>query len=118
MIWFLRILSVVFLAVMTWSVVQSSLEESLLKIPAVVTSDPWFITTIFDVYIGLLLFYVWICLREKSLAAKLIWLPLLIGLGNIATSLYAVLVVWQLPTDANIGRVLLGDKFSTMRRNA
>lgn len=44
-----------------------------------------------DLYIGLLLFSMWIIYRERSGVQKTLWIILFLALGNWATSLYVFL---------------------------
>ncbi len=77
MIVFLRILFGVILVVMTWGTVRASLAQALFDIPPEVTGNPWFQVTLFDAYFAFLTFYVWVAWKERSLAARVLWLIVL-----------------------------------------
>jgi hypothetical protein len=51
---------------------------------------PWFVVSLFDVYVGFALFAAWIAWRERPLAA-VIWIILLMTLGNAIACFYALL---------------------------
>lgn len=51
---------------------------------------PWFIVSLFDVYIGFALFAAWIAWRERPIVAAA-WIVLLLALGNVVACLYALL---------------------------
>ena len=108
MIWFLRIafgiVVVTMLCVTSWASAHVPLWET----PRAVVMHPWFIATMFDTYFGFLTFFVWLAvsrnLAGRAAAAWLIWILLL---GNIAMASYVLLIVWRLPPDAPVSRVLL-----------
>lgn len=70
-------------------------------------NNPWFIATLFDAYFGFLWFWLWIAYRERSLLARIVWLPLVLLLGNIAMASYMLTVLWRLPSGATARDVLL-----------
>jgi hypothetical protein len=54
------------------------------------TGFPWFNVTIVDVYVGFILFAVWIGYRERPLPAAA-WIVALMALGNALAALYALI---------------------------
>ena len=70
-------------------------------------THPWFIATLFDAYFGFLWFYAWIAYRETGWVARLVWLPLVLLLGNIAMAAYMLILLWKLPAGATASDVLL-----------
>lgn len=54
-------------------------------------SHPWGWLSLVDVYTGFAFFSAWIVYRENSLARSLVWIALIVVIGNWATSLYALL---------------------------
>lgn len=69
--------------------------------------SPWAVATLFDAYFGFITFYVWVCFKERTLGARLVWLLLIMGLGNIAMSGYVLLQLFTLPPDQPIYKLLL-----------
>lgn len=59
-------------------------------------SSPWAVATLFDAYFGFLTFYVWVAYKERAWGLKVIWFALIMGLGNIAMSLYVLLQLFKL----------------------
>lgn len=53
---------------------------------------PWFVVTLIDVYVGFILFAVWIAYREEPLRAA-IWIIALLVLGNAFAALYALVAL-------------------------
>jgi len=65
----------------------------------------WGRMTLIDLYAGLVLFAGWVILREKRVAAVLLWIPAFIVLGNAATALYAAIAAFR---SSDIRQFLLG----------
>ena len=59
----------------------------------VLLSMPWGIVSLVDVYIGFILFSGWIVYREKSFARSIVWITLVMVLGNFTASLYALIAL-------------------------
>lgn len=102
-LWFGAVL-LVMIAVTAWAQMQEGLWSALERIPR----DPWFVATMFDTYFAFLAFFFWVCFRERSLAAKVIWLLLILALGNIAMSIYVLIQLARLkpeePASAILGK--------------
>jgi uncharacterized protein DUF1475 len=68
----------------------------------IMRSLPWFHLSMLDLYIGFLLFAGWILYREKTLLSAVIWIALLLSLGNLAACFYAIIALvrargdWQI----------------------
>jgi hypothetical protein len=60
---------------------------------AILTSLPWGIVSLVDLYVGFTLFSAWIVYREKSLPASSLWILAVMTLGAFAISLYAFLAL-------------------------
>jgi hypothetical protein len=60
-----------------------------------------------DAYCGFLIFYVWLFYRERTWAARGLWLVAILALGNIATSAYVLVRLLQLPPGAGVEQLLL-----------
>lgn len=91
------------LAVTTWA----SIQVPLWAIPPVVGGHPWFIATLFDAYWGFFTFYAWLCYKETSWLARILWFCAIVLLGNIAMAAYGLAVVLRLPVDAKPAEILL-----------
>ena len=70
-------------------------------------SSPWAVATLFDAYFGFVTFFVWVCFKERALAAKLLWFMLIMGLGNIAMSGYVLLQLFKLRPDEPLSNLLV-----------
>lgn len=60
------------------------------------TASPWAVATLFDAYFGFVTFYIWVAYKERTWAAKAVWFLLIMGLGNIAMSIYVLIQLFKL----------------------
>ena len=80
---------VVMISVTVWAGSQANLLDPAVR--AAFNAQSWAIATLFDAYCGFLTFFVWVAYRERSLSVKILWLVLILLLGNIAMSFYVLL---------------------------
>jgi len=93
------LLKLVFATIFVWMVVltiRTSLTISIADAWDSYAANPWAVATLYDAYFGFITFYVWVAYKETSLAARAIWLVLILGLGNIAMSLYVLIQLFRL----------------------
>ncbi|MDX2086103.1 MAG: DUF1475 family protein [Candidatus Melainabacteria bacterium] len=100
------IFSAIFITMLSVTV-WASLQEDIFKIPALVTGDPWFIASLFDAYFGFLTFYCWLFYKSSGFGARLVWLVLIVLLGNTAMSAYMLWQLWRIPSNASVAQLLL-----------
>ena len=62
---------------------------------------PWGRVSLIDVYVGFLLFAGWVFYRERSVAVAVVWLVLILTLGNFTTCVYAVIALLRSGGDAH-----------------
>jgi|LauGreDrversion4_2_1035121.scaffolds.fasta_scaffold1366848_2 hypothetical protein len=86
---FFSLILLAMLAVTSWA----SLEKNVFDGFSYLFAERWGIATLFDTYFSFTLLYLWIAFREKSWAARLSWLVLVLSLGTIAISGYGL---WQI----------------------
>lgn len=70
-------------------------------------NNAWFWATLADAYFGFLWFWLWVAYKETSAAARLLWLLLILGLGNMAMAAYMLIQLWRLPPGAGPEQLLL-----------
>lgn len=90
--------------------IYASLQQNMFKLPPVVTGNIWFQASLWDVYTGLLLFFLWCFHKLNSTFAKIIWLILLITLGNVATCAFLLWQALQVPKNGSTQQLLLNKK--------
>ena len=74
---------------------------------SVILNNPWGIVSLVDLYVGFVLFSMWIYVRESSLVSKIIWIALMMILGFFTGSLYVLIKLMQ---SKDIKEFFLGDK--------
>jgi hypothetical protein len=96
MITFLKILFSGVLIFMCYEVVSTSLESNLFEQWDFLGSIPWMRATLWDFYANVLVIFVWVCYKERSVALKILWLILLVCLGSIASCTYVLIQLFKL----------------------
>lgn len=93
------VLTVGFLCVLAWAATGGGGGEAL----AWLTSNPWGITTLADLYLGIALFGVLVWRLERSTAKALLWLLPALLLGNVVPAVYVLLNLARIPAIARHG---------------
>jgi Protein of unknown function (DUF1475) len=70
------------------------------------SANPWAVATLYDAYCGFLTFYVWVAYKERALWSKALWFLLVMGLGNIAMSAYALKELFKLKPGEPLWKML------------
>ena len=84
------------LAAMLWVTVTASLDRSVLQAAGEIWSDPWGKATLFDAYFAFLTVYLWIAWRERGWARRILWLVLILTLGNFAIAAYFLIALYRI----------------------
>jgi hypothetical protein len=69
-------------------------------------ANPWAMATLYDAYAGFITFFVWVAYKENALWRKVVWLVAILGLGNIAMSLYVLIQLFRLKPEEPASRIL------------
>ena len=77
---------------------------------AIIGGIPWGVVSLVDVYVGFILFAVWVIYREEVLWQALIWVVLIMVLGNFTASVYALQALMR--SQGNWKRFWLGKNYS------
>ena len=103
----LKLLFGAILTVMLYVTIAAALGRGPLDAGGELWPDPWFRATLADAYCGFLAFYAWVFYRERSGAARGLWFVAIMGLGNIAVSVYVLVKLLRLPPGAGAEQLLL-----------
>lgn len=87
----LRILFTAVLLGMLAMIAWASSRCALFDIPREVATHPWFVTTLADAYLAFVAFWVWLAWKEGTVAARALWLLVILLWGNPAIALYMLL---------------------------
>ncbi|MEM9555751.1 MAG: DUF1475 family protein [Acidobacteriota bacterium] len=99
-----RLLQVFFVGVflaMLGVTVTASFDRDVLTAAGEIWADPWGKATLFDAYFAFLTVFVWIAWRERSWAARAIWLLLILTLGNFAIAAYFLIALHRVGPDGS-----------------
>ena len=91
---------------MTVLTIRTSLAVSLWSAWDSFAANPWAVATLYDAYFGFITFWVWVAYKENTLLSRLLWLMLILGLGNIAMSLYVLIQLVRLKPDQPVEALL------------
>lgn len=61
--------------------------------------NPWGVMSMIDLYVGFVLFSMWIAYREKSVLVTIVWFVLMMTLGFFTGSLYVFIALVQSKED-------------------
>jgi Protein of unknown function (DUF1475) len=98
--------------------VNACMQQAIWLVPASVAANVWFKATLCDTYLAFLFFWLWLAYREATWGKRLLWLFLIAGLGNIAMTLYVLVLTVTLQDNTPEGkatwplRLLLGRHFN------
>ena len=95
---------VVMVGVTLWSASKSNLMDPAVR--AAFNAQPWAIATLFDAYCGFITFFVWVAYRERGAGVKILWLILILTLGNIAMSFYVLLQLFRMKPEEPLSSLL------------
>ena len=102
-------LKILFAAIFLWMTiltVRTSLAVSLWSAWDSFAANPWAVATLYDAYFGFITFWVWVAYKENTWLSRLLWLVLILGLGNIAMSLYVLIQLFRLKPDQSAEALL------------
>jgi hypothetical protein len=69
-------------------------------------ANPWAVATLYDAYFGFITFWVWVAFKESHWVPRILWLILILGLGNIAMSLYVLIQLFRLKPEEPVEALL------------
>jgi hypothetical protein len=93
------VLKLLFGGIFIWMIlltIRTSMAVSLWSAWDSFGANPWAVATLYDAYFGFLTFWIWVAYKEEKLWVSLLWLVLILCLGNIAMSLYVLIQLFRL----------------------
>lgn len=109
MITTLKVLFSLLLVWICYVVITTSMQSNLFSNWDFLGSIPWMRATLWDFYTNVVVIYLWLCYKEKSMGAKLLWLILLVCLGSIASCTYVLIQLFRLKPGEGL-KELFGNK--------
>lgn len=102
----LKVLFGVIFVWMTVITIRTSLAMSLWSAWDSYAGNPWAVATLYDAYFGFITFFVWVAYKERSNWSRGLWLVLIMGLGNMAMSLYVLIQLFRLKPEDSVEALL------------
>lgn len=81
------------LLAMTAVILNGFINGSFSEDGAELLANPWGIVSLVDLYVGFILFSLWIIFREENFAVTIIWVVLMMILGFFTASLYIIIAL-------------------------
>jgi hypothetical protein len=95
----LKLLFAAIFVVMAWVNLRAALAMDIRASFPLFGVNPWAVATLYDAYCGFLTFWVWVAYKERTTWARGLWFLLVMGLGNLAMSIYMLKELWKLQPD-------------------
>lgn len=102
---FLKLAFAAVFAAMVWVTWWASLDRDVFTAGAALWADPWGRATLFDTYFAFLTIWLWVAWRERGWPLRLLWLALILTLGNLAIAAYFLIALFRLPPGAPWGEI-------------
>lgn len=102
----LQIIFSLFFLLILWATIRASLDRGVLDAGDGLWPDKWFQATLVDTYLAFLTIYAWVFYKERHWHQKALWFVLIMGLGNLAISVYMLIQIWKSKEDS-LEKILL-----------
>ncbi len=90
-----KILALIGVIAMTIALLNGFINGDFFEDGSVLLNNPWGVVSLVDLYVGFMLFSIWIFIREPSWMAKIIWIVLMMVFGFLTGSVYVFLKLMQ-----------------------
>lgn len=87
-----KIIAWLCLIAMTFGLANGFINGNFFQDGGKLLSNPWGIMSLIDLYVGFVIFAMWIVFREKNMSRATIWILFLMILGFFTASLYLIKV--------------------------
>ncbi|MGB1801016.1 MAG: DUF1475 family protein [Gammaproteobacteria bacterium] len=102
-----KVVGYVGLLIMTAFVIYASLYGDFFQEVNILTDMAWGKVSLVDLYIGLIIFSIWVYWRESNKQTGLAWSIAILLLGNMITCLYLIRIAYQ--AEGSLSGALLKD---------
>lgn len=87
-----KLISLLGVIAMTAALLNGFINGSFFDDGSIILNNPWGIVSLVDLYVGFILFALWIFYRESNLITSIVWIILLMVLGFFIGALYVFVV--------------------------
>ena len=88
-------LSFVGVIAMTLAIINGFVNGDFMTDGGEILGNPWGIVSLVDLYVGFVLFSMWIVFREQSVLAMTVWVVLMMTLGFLTASVYIFVKLYE-----------------------
>lgn len=89
-----KIIAFIGLLAMTAGLANGFINGDFTSDGAELLANPWGIMSIIDLYVGFVLFSMWIAFREKRILPAVVWIVLMMVLGFFTASIYVLVALF------------------------
>jgi len=89
-----KIITIVGLVAMTIGLLNGFINGNFFKDGALLLQNPWGIMSMIDLYVGFILFSMWIYYRENNLLTSVVWIILMMVLGFFTACIYVLFAIY------------------------
>ncbi len=104
----IKLISILGVLAMTIALASGFINGDFFEDGAKIIANPWGIVSLVDLYVGFVLFSVWIVIRESNALAILVWVILMMILGFFTGAIYMLYAAIQSHDDLVV--FMLGKK--------
>ena len=84
---------------LVWISVESSMRENVMVGFDAIFATSWGVATIIDLYAGLILLAIIAFITEPNKWMKVLWVPLILCLGNFSALVFMIRFLWSAPAN-------------------
>lgn len=99
------------LCAMTYGLFNGFLNGDFIKDGKELLANPWGMMSMIDLYVGFVLFSMWIFFREQNIFKSVIWIILMMVLGFFTACVYILLALYR--SEENWDRFFKGKRINT-----
>lgn len=90
-----KIITWIGLGAMTFGLLNGFLNGDFIEDGKELLANPWGVMSMIDLYVGFVLFSMWIFYREKSIAKSVVWTILMMILGFFTACVYILIALYK-----------------------
>lgn len=90
-----KIISTLGAIAMTIALLNGFINGSFTDDGSVILNNPWGIVSLVDLYVGFILFSMWIYFRERSVLISILWILSVMILGFFSVSIYILIALYK-----------------------
>lgn len=90
-----KIISALGVIAMTIALLNGFINGNFFDDGSIIMNNPWGIVSLVDLYVGFIIFSMWIYFREESIIQSILWIITVMVLGFFSVSLYVFIRLYQ-----------------------